>query len=218
MHVSTRVFNLIRHPSGLASAVLVCGGLAAAQPNTTSGDDAQSRCIAIPVTSNSHVVVDGTFAEHEWDDAMHVQLSENCQLYLLADSENLYVAFRLGEAFGEAVSEVYFTSNEKEFYTLHSSGALGEGVNRFSDDLTKPSFSLGTNDGWESNVGKRGEASAGKEFRISLGKLAGASVRFAGGIMAVSRSRRESANFPSDYDLSSADGWVELILPAARQD
>lgn len=218
MHLSIRVLHLIRYPSCLASAVLFCGGIAAAQSTGAVGYDPQSKQIIVPITRNSHVVVDGTFAKGEWDEAVHVHLSQNCELHLLADAENLYVGFELVDAFGEAVSEVYVALNDSAFYALHSSGALGEGVNRFSHDLARASFSLGNNEGWESNIGERGAVSAGKEFRIRLHKLAGASVRIAGGIMAVSASRRESANFPSDYDFSSAESWVELILPSAGRD
>lgn len=213
--MQANLLRLIRIPSS-ATAILLCGGVAAAQSAGTSGYNAQSRQIVVPMTPDSRVVVDGTFAEGEWDDAVQVQISTNCELYLLADSENLYVGFRLADAFGEAVSEIFIAPNDREFYVLHSSGALGEGINRFSADLTRARFSVGNNEGWESNVQKRGEMSSGKEYRIHLSRLAGVPVKFAGGIMAVSSARRESANFPAGFDFTSADDWVQLILPSSR--
>ena len=112
----------------VTSVMLICSGIPSAQSTRTTEYNAQSKQMIVPAAKGSHVVVDGTFAKGEWDDAIRVAISDNCKLYLLADSENPYVGFKLLKAIGEAVSEVYITLNDKEFYNLHSSGALGEAL------------------------------------------------------------------------------------------
>lgn len=53
----------------------------------------------------------------------------------------------------------------------------------------------------------------GIEYKITLNKITGHSVRMAAGILAVNFSFRESGNFPAYYDFDNADKWLEFILP-----
>lgn len=111
------------------------------------------------------------------------------------------------------MSEVYLASSDSAFVNLHSSGALGEGVNRFSPDMQRPAFSLERNAGWQSNVTGIGAHSQGKEFKISRKLCPGVAVKMAGGMIVVNRTMRETANFPARYDFANTDGWTELVLP-----
>lgn len=99
------------------------------------------------------MLTDGAFSPGEWDGAFQQGVSENCEVYLLADSAHLYVGFRfLNDVEADFLSEVYVALNDSEFLNLHSSGALAEAVNSFSPDLRRPEYAVGSHAGWESNV------------------------------------------------------------------
>ena len=110
------------------------------------------------------------------------------------------------------MSEIYLAINDREFFNLHSSGALGEGVNSFAPDLRRAAFTVGRSSGWESNVSRAGGRLHAKEYRIARQKLPRGVLKAAGGLMVVNREMRETANFPEHYDFTSASGWVELVL------
>ncbi len=198
-------------------ASVVCGGLRSsveAQETKTAAPWSRLKAIGLPAADTIRVVTDGVFSPGEWDGALVQRLSENVEFYLLADSENLYVGFKLlKDVEADLVSEVYLATSDKEFLNLHSSGALGEGVNAFSPDLRIASFVLGRNTGWESNVTGKGVHCQGKEYKISRGLLP-ADVKIAGGMIVVNRTMRESATFPSEPQplFSDADAWRPLVL------
>lgn len=193
-------------------SLLMCGILLC----PTEGAAQQPRII-VPEAESARVVVDGKFAPREWDGAYRRELSEKFEVYFLADSANLCIGFRfLDDVEADFVAEVYLAINESEFLNLHSSGALGEGINRFSPDLQRAAFGVGNSTGWESNVTGRGVRTEGKEFKISRRKLPGATIKATGGMMAVNAVIREHASFPEDWDFQSPARWMELVLPGAH--
>jgi hypothetical protein len=199
-------------------AGVVCGGLrssAEAQQGTTDAPRVRLKAVAVPVVKPAGVVIDGMFSPGEWDGASRQRLSENIEMYLLADSENLYVGFKLlKDVEADLVSEVYLATSDKEFLNLHSSGALGEGVNAFSPDLRVAAFSIGQNNGWESNATGRGVRSQGKEYKISRALLPNDSVRMAGGMIVVNKTMTERGTFPDEPNplFADPDTWRPLVL------
>ncbi len=200
----TIIVNAVSFGSLLACGVLLC---------PTEGN-AQGPHIAVPEVESGRVVVDGRFAPGEWEGAYRYEASERLEVYFLADSADLCIGFKfLDDVEADFVAEVYIAINEDEFLTLHSSGALGEGTSAFSPGLRGPAFAVGNAVGWQSNVTGTGVRSEGKEFRISRGKLPGATIKAAGGMIVVSATIRERAGFPGAFGFESPAGWMELVLP-----
>lgn len=207
----------------IASAIIIISGNQFAQPSGKVKYDAQSKSIVVPEVKGSQIVTDGRFTEGEWNGAVNFAISENFEIWLLSCSGNLYVGLKYsGEVANykqalDCVSEIYITSNGKEFYNLHSSARLAEGINKFSDDLKQAKYSVEEVNGWEANFGIPTKDNNlkwnGKEYRIALNKFTTRSLKIAGGILAVNFSFRKSGNFPSNYDFKNPDNWVELILP-----
>lgn len=203
-------------------AGVVCGGLqssAEAQQSTPDAPRMRLKAVGVPTVQTAGVVTDGMFSPGEWDGASIQRLSANIEMYLLADSENLYVGFKLlKDVEADLVSEVYLATSDTEFLNLHSSGALGEGVNAFSPDLHVASFSLGRNTGWESNVTGKGARCQGKEYKISRELVPPDGVKMAGGMIVVNKTMTERATFPDDPKplFSDADAWRPLVLMPAK--
>jgi hypothetical protein len=209
--------NLATTVVAAVAVVVFFGNVLAIRSGHRAERTSQAHRIVVPEARSNRVITDGAFLPEEWDGAFQHRISETCEVYLLADSVYLYVAFRfLSDVEADFVSEVYLASNNREFLNLHSSGALGEGVNSFSPDLQRPAFSVGRNTGWQSNVTGIGVRSQGKEFRISRELFPSDTVRMAGGMIVVNSTMRETANFPARYSFGSTDGWVELVLPESE--
>ena len=208
------------------AALPVCSGVQGARA-AQRADNTQPPHIVVPGVKAARVVTDGMFSPGEWDAAFRQPLGGNFEVYLLADSENLYIGFKfLKDVEASFLSEVYVATSDKEFLNLHASGSLGEGVNDLPLQGGRPKFSVVTPPGgnratgWESNATPRETRVQGKEFKINRAKLPGATVRLAAVMMVVNSAMRETGNFPKDHGFSSADGWAELVLPAksARPD
>jgi hypothetical protein len=201
----------------VVAATLLCFGFRSVPSAQQAGNDERGPRITVPAVKAARVVADGTFAPGEWDEAAQMRISENFQVHFMADSNFLYVGIRfLKDVQADFVSEVFLATSDRQFLCLHSSGALGEGVNAFSSDLRKATFSLGSITGWESNVTAIATRCQGKEYRISRTKLPAATLKVAGGLMVVNRTMRESGGFPAGMDFSGPSRWVELVLPPAR--
>ncbi len=204
--------------ASIVVAGMVCGGLgssAEAQQSTPDAARPRLKGVGVPVVKAAGVVTDGTFSPGEWDGATRQPLSQNIDMYLMADSENLYVGFKLlKDVEADLVSEVYLATSDKEFLALHSSGALGEGVNAFSPDLRVASFSIGRNSGWESNVTGKGVRCQGKEFKISRALVPGDGVIMAGAMIVVNGAMKELGTFPHEPwpPFSDTDAWRPLAL------
>jgi hypothetical protein len=208
--------------AAIVVASVVCGGLrssAEAQQSTADAPRPRLKAVGVPVVKAAGIVTDGVFSPGEWDGAFRQPLSQNIDMYVLADSENLYVGFRLmKDVEADLVSEVYLATSDKEFLNLHSSGALGEGVNAFSPDLRVASFSIGRNSGWESNVTGKGVRCEGKEFKISRALLPADRVMLAGAMTVVNETMRERGTFPHEPwpPFSDLDAWRPLALISAK--
>ena len=142
--------------------------------------DAQVR---VPQEENIIVTLDGISGQHEWDNSLKIPLEENYYLYLVADSDWLYLA-----VFGKNVlpyTDIYVTNNEG-ITNLHASMQLGERLlpeNNSWDDVT-PAWEWGNNTHWTTNTVKykhgtldnlpfheQLEAYEGQEFSIARNKL-----------------------------------------------
>jgi len=200
---------------GVIGALAVCGNLLGVQSADTPGGGAYEQLrIVVPEAQCSRVVPDGRFAVGEWAGAYEHRISDSIHVFLLADSADLCIGFRfLGDVEADFVAEVYLATDDRQFLNLHSSGALGEGINSFSGDLERAAFSVGNSTGWESNVTATGVRAQGKEFKISRQKLPGSVLRLAGGLIVANREIRERALFPDRFDFGGATGWVEVLLP-----
>jgi len=174
----------------------------------------QEMRIVVPEAPSARVITDGQFLPGEWEGAFQSRISEDFDVYLLADSVNLCIGFRfLHEVEATFGAELYLAVNDGEFLNLHSTGALGEGKNGFSAGLGSPAFTVGRTTGWESNVAKRPVRAQGKEYKISRRKLPGAGARVAAVMMVANSDMRETANFPEHFSFESPAGWVALVLP-----
>ncbi|MDH4195787.1 MAG: hypothetical protein OEW05_00105 [Candidatus Aminicenantes bacterium] len=161
---------------------------------------------------------------------MSFPISDRHEIYLKADSEDLFVGLKSALPLGLMLSEIHVTSNEKVFIKLHSSARLGEGSGAFPSDFRQSKFGVDNAQDWEANVDvmekiKEEEWIAqgrptekyddifkkkdGKEYRISLKKLAGSRLRMIAGL----RDSKGTVNFPRDGTLENCDNWLELILP-----
>lgn len=179
--------------------------------------------ITIPLVDNSSIKIDGIFPENEWKGALQFNMSENFEILFIADNDNLFIGLKYAGNVADykqpldCLSEVYFSTNGKEFYNLHSSARLAEGINKFSADLKQPKYSIEEVSGWEANFGSHVRENdlncKGNEYKISLSKIKSRTLKMACGIMAVNFSYRESANFPVYYSYKNSENWVELILP-----
>lgn len=181
------------------------------------------------------IIVDGMFSKGEWDDALKLLISEDYNLYLKVVSGSLCVGLKSPKPIGMLLTEIYITSNEKEFYNLHSSAALGEGVIPFPSDLKSLKFSVNNNKKWEANcdtfdkveeekcnaAGKPNDPEKydkvfykkdGKEFKIDLNKFSGTRLKFAMGL----RSAKGEAHFPDNFNFKNWDSWIELVLPPKK--
>ncbi|OFX86016.1 MAG: hypothetical protein A2W99_16580 [Bacteroidetes bacterium GWF2_33_16] len=178
--------------------------------------------VKVPLIRNCQINVDGLFPEEEWNHALNFKISESFEIFFLANSENLYIGIKYAGKIADykqaldCVSELYISTNNEEFYNLHSSARLAEGINKFSGSLKQAKYSLEEVNGWEANSGshvKNNDLNCkGVEYRISLDKITGQSVKLAVNILAVNFSFRESVVFPADYSFKDSDKWLELII------
>jgi hypothetical protein len=200
--------------------------------------DARSKIIVVPEGKGKQVVTDGMFSIGEWDDALSYSVADNYSIYLKADSDILYVGLKSAKPIGELVCEIRITSNGREIFLLHVSGALGEGISGFPA-TTK--FDLNNNKYWEANFlqadpeKKEAWIAAGKpiekyddiyekrdgiEFKIYRQKFTGASLKFTIGWIRVEvegkKIDKRIYNYPESASLENADKWVEFILPATK--
>jgi len=203
--------------AAIAAAGILCSGLRSSARAERAANSARPARIVVPAVKAARVVTDGTFSPGEWEGAFRQPLGDNFEIYLLADSANLYVGFKyLRDIESTPLSEVYVATSDTEFLNLHSSGSLGEGVNSFPPEGGRTRFSAGNATGWESNVARVPARIQGKEYKISRAKLPGASVRFAALMSMLSFTVRETVKFPKDHGFNNADGWAELVLPPAK--
>lgn len=218
----------------LATTVLLSINLAA-QPSPPEHEqtyDAQSRSIVVPQGKGDQIVIDGKFAEGEWDDALSFSIAGNRDVCFKVDSQTLYVGLRCAEPVVIGVCEIRFTENGKDFYLLHVSGRLGQGVSPVPGNRR---FEMGDIKNWESNLSIEDETKAeawvaagrpidkyvevvekvdGKEFRIDREMLAGNRLKFTLGWIEIADDGKTTYNYPDDVSFENADNWVELILPA----
>ena len=208
--------------SGIIFTVVLCLNLQG-QTNIKGTSSDLPEKITVPLVNKCQIKIDGVFTENEWKGALKFNMSENFEIHLIADNDNLYIGLKYAGKVADykqpldCLTEVYFSTNSTEFYNLHSSGRLAEGINRFSADLKQPKYSLEEVAGWEANFGSHVRENdlncKGNEYKISLSKIKSRTLKMACGILAVNVSFRESANFPVNYSYKNSNNWVELILP-----
>lgn len=182
--------------------------------------------VTVPFEANCQIKIDGLFPENEWKEALKFNISDGFEIFLLADSENLFIGLKYAGKVADykqaldCVSEVYISKNDIEFYNLHSSARLAEGINQFSASLKQAKYSLEDVSGWEANCGSHVRDNNmncnGVEYKISLSKITGSSFKMAVNILAVNFSFRESASFPVNYSFANPDKWLELIIPNSQ--
>jgi hypothetical protein len=209
-----------------------------AQHNNATSYNAHSKRIVVPEGKGKQVVTDGIFSNGEWGDALSYAVADSYDIYLKADSESLYIGLKSATPIGECVCEIRITSNEKEIFLLHVSGALGEGVSGFP---ATREFDLNNNTYWEANVLKADSLKQlewfaagqpvnkyddiydkrdGIEFRIYRKKFTGHSLKFTMGWIQIEvegeKIDKKVYSYPETTSLRNADSWVELILPATE--
>ena len=181
--------------------------------------------VTVPFVDNCQIKIDGLFPEGEWKGALNFKISESFEILFLTNSENLFIGLKYAGKVADykqaldCVSELYIAANSVEFYNLHSSARLAEGINKFSIDLKQAEYSLKDVNGWEANFGSHVHDNNlkcnGVEYRVSLNKIACQSIKLAVNILAVNFSFRESAMFPKNFSLKDPDRWLEVVLPNA---
>ncbi len=197
--------------------------------------DAQSKSITVPEGKSNQIVIDGIFSAGEWDDALKFPISEQFDLYLMVDSGILFIGLKSAKPLGMAVSEIYITSNDNEFYNLHSSARLGEGIISFGQS---PKFTVNYYKDWEANFCQHNkvkyekwvtegkplddlekynetfEKTDGREYRINLNKFTGIRLKMIAGMTYTQGAAKKNVRFPENASLENSDSWVELILPS----
>ena len=206
-----------------------------AEKNSIRLNSAQIKSIDVPEVKSKQIITDGMFDQGEWDGALCYSVAENYDFYIMADSEILYIGLKSAKPVGELVCEVRITSDDKQVFLLHVSGALGEGVSGFPS-TTK--FDLNNNQYWEANFLKpdplkqKAWIAAGKpienyddvynkrdgvEFKIYRKKFTGSTLKFTIGWVRVEiegkKPQINSFNFPENAGLQNPDNWIELNLP-----
>jgi len=201
--------------------------------------NAQSKIIVVPEGKGRQVITDGIFSIGEWDDALIYFIAENYNIYLKADTEIIYIGLKSAKQIGALVCEIRITSNEKEVFLLHVSGALGEGISGFPATTR---FDLNNNKNWEANFLKADSLKEeawiaagsplekyddvynkrdGVEFKIYRKKFTGNSLKFTIGWVRVEvegkKIDKRTYNYPENVSLRNADNWVELILPTTKK-
>jgi len=197
-------------------------------------DDLQTILNRVVVPEGSQVAIDGKFSKGEWDDALKLSISENYDVCLKVCSGDLFIGLKAAKPVGMLLTEIYLTSNGKEFYNLHSSMALGEGLIPFPADRSKIKFSVNNNIHWEANCctynkvehekwvaegeprdkyDRIFEKKDGKEYKINLIKFSGTPLKMSG----VIRDAKGAIHFPDNLGFENSDGWVELVLPSRKK-
>lgn len=179
--------------------------------------------ITVPLVENCQIKTDGLFPESEWKGALKLKISEDFEILFLADNENLFIGLKYAGKVADynepldCLTEVYISVNSTEFYNLHSSARLAEGLNKFSSGLKQAKYSLEEVNGWEANFGSHVRENntncKGNEYKISFSKIKSQTLKIACNIFAVNFSFRESAKLPVKYSFENSDNWVELVLP-----
>jgi len=197
--------------------------------------NADSKIINVPEGNGKQVTSDGVFSKGEWDDALKYTIADNFDIYMKADSEILYIGLKSAEPISQFGCEIRITSDEKEVFLLHVSGALAEGV---SDFPATAKFEVNNNIFWEANYCKADpekkaawieagkpieksdmmyERKDGIEFKIYRKKFTDSSLKFTIGWIQVdikgNQIDKKTYNYPTNATLENADNWVELILP-----
>lgn len=200
-----------------------------------SSSATQTDPIEVPAAKNSHIKTDGMFQPGEWDDALIIPIADKYSIYFKADSETLFVGLKSIRPLGELVSEIRFTSDEKEVFLLHVSGALGEGVSGFPA-TTK--FEVNTHTLWDANflmadpAKKEAWEAAGSpmdnyddiynkrdgiEYKIDRKKIKRNSLKLTIGWIRVEveggKINKNVYNYPESAGFKNADNWAKLILP-----
>lgn len=202
---------------------LLCSNLMFAQSNSNNAVTDLPQKITVPELNNAKINIDGLFPESEWKGALKLKISEDFEILFLADNENLFIGLKYTGKVADysepldCMTEVYISLNSTEFYNLHSSARLAEGVNKFSSGLKQAKYSLEEVNGWEANFGSHVRENntncKGNEYKISFSKIKSQSLKIACNILAVNFSFRESAKLPVKYSFENSDNWVELVLP-----
>lgn len=194
----------------------------------------RSRSIVLHERKGTQITTDGKFNKGEWDEALYISNKDNYGIYLKADAEFLYIGLKSAQQIGELVCEIRITSNNKEVFLLHVSGALGEGISGFP---VSTKFDLNKNRYWEANflqpdsIKKEAWIAAGKpiakydaiynkrdgvEFKIDRKKFTGNVLYFTIGWVRVEiengKPDMRSYNYPENVSWQNSDNWVELIL------
>ena len=197
--------------------------------------NAQSKSIIVPTGKSNQIVIDGIFSTGEWDDALKFPINEQFYIYLMVDSGTLFIGLKSEKSLGMAVSEIYITSSDNEFYNLHSSLSLAEGVIPFGQS---PKFTANYYKDWEANFCKYNkvnhekwiaegkpfddlkkyneifEKTDGREYRINLNKFTGTRLKMIAGLTYLQGAAKKNVRFPENASLKNSDSWVELILPS----
>jgi hypothetical protein len=215
----------------IATVVLFAQNIDSVKQKKDVSYNAQSKSIVVPAGDGHNIVTDGTFSEGEWDGALKFSISSNYEIWLLANSENLFIGLRSIRPVRKLVSDFWIVSDEKVIYQLHSSEALAQGVCSFPfNENNGKHFSL-QNTGWSANflitdktrekewiaAGRpRGEKygliyppNDGKEYLVNRSLINGNRLKLR---IRFYDSEREFG-YPSDSHTQNADNWVELILP-----
>jgi len=228
----------MKRTAGIISLCLILSGLAQSHGifNGLCKRDvpADFHRVVVPEGNADPMVIDGFFSKGEWNDAVKIAISENYSLYLKVGSGHLFIGLKSVKPVGMLLTEIYITSNDKEFYNLHSSMALGEGIIPFPADSRKLKFSVNNNVHWEANCCAYDKAEHekwvaegeprerydtifkkkdGKEYKIDLVKFPGAPLK----IMVGLRDDQGAVHFPGDASLENCDRWLELILPGSHK-
>jgi len=84
------------------------------------------------VPSGKHILVNGKFPGHEWNDAFKKQVAEDLRLYLKQDEKYLYIGIEFLKEKHTGI-DLYLADSPGNHRMLHISAALGE--KEFVDSL-----------------------------------------------------------------------------------
>jgi len=106
--------------------------------------------VKVPKASVRPVLINGIFAENEWDDAMEIQIGDNNALYLKEKHGHVFLGVKI-VPFQLHSIELYISPDEDRIYHFHASAQIGEKLIKSDSDWEDQQFRWGNSHGWYAN-------------------------------------------------------------------
>jgi len=172
--------------------------------------------IRVPQTSSA-VMIDGVFAEGEWQRAVSVDIPGTAKLYFQRSADFVFISVQYTNR-PSGIVDLYVSPREAEVFDLHASAKLGERQLRGN---TFPEWNWWNNRDWTANTSrvdsfeKRTFLPAPiREYQIRYSRFYSSTwrVRFELTAMGTNNETLEHTIFPQGTSDNSTAGWLQLRL------